>query len=399
MGIPDRHPRTALRFSCGLPCGVVLGVWCLAAGAAVAEAVSEGDLVRVRMESSAPGAGPSARDAAVRDAENAVLLQVLEAVVGRESAPKVSAVLEVPDKYIQATRILKCDQSADSTTVEIETFVRKKALQIDVARLLARQIAWSPSILVLVAERIGKEAQPSLAPEGVAHTAFCQMLRDAHMEVADDAALRKRYTQAELLERVQGNIEVIRQFAQEHLVDVVLLGDAACETEPVSTGLAVHRNTATVTVRLLRARDGKMLDAITQDAVVHSADPAEGGSQAIQDACAKLRQDVMVTALLAAISAEASDDVLLTVTSHGARARFDEILHVIAQHPGVKSVEELFYSDAEARVRIRYDGRMAPLVDDLTLRAYSDFSVEAEQVVERNILLSVAEAGSSANSK
>ncbi len=356
-----------------------------------ARAALEDELIRVRMESSAIGTGLPVRNAAVKNAEHAVLVQVLESIVGEGAMPKVASLLEQPSRYVYSTRVLRHEQSAGTTTVEIETFVRRKALETQAAELLARRLPWPPKALVLVAERIGKDGAFSVAEDGVGQTALSEALHKNHIAIADRSALRERYSDADLIGRVQGDLEVARQFAQENLVDVVLLGEAIAETELSPSGANVYRNKATVTVRLIRARDGKLLEAIAQESVVHSANPAEGGAQAIQDACTKLRHAITVRTVLAAVGAGPRDDVILTIKDLGSRARLDEVMRVLSESAGVEAVEELYCAEAEACLRVKYNGPMAPFVDNLTLRDYPGFSLEAQRVVARDMTVCVVE--------
>lgn len=389
------HPRIGNRETLTVLRRFAICALCFAACAARGQTPAADDVVRVRAEAETPGTDASSRNAAARNAEHKALLDVIESAVGTQWTPVVAPLLDAPGTYVEQTRMLECVQSGGVSKVKVESFVRKTALLTDAAALIVRQMPFPPIVLVVTAEQPSQYSPFSVSPDGTAHRKLCELLRESHLDTDNGTALAKRYSEEELIARVQGGLDVASRFAQEQPSDIVLLGEARCTSEPIPAGTPVFRNTASVTVRLFRPRDGKMLGVSAQESVVHSAVAAEGAAQAIQDSCVKLRREMALAALLGAIAAEPTTDILLDVTAPRGRGRFDEILGRMAAHPGVEEVEELFYADEAARARIKYAGPMAPIVDDMTLRPYSDFSAEAERVIGRDITLSVTPQASS----
>jgi hypothetical protein len=203
--------------------------------------------------------------------------------------------------------------------------------------------------------------------------------------------LLNRMTDAQLAERIRGGLPSLQQFAQENIEDVVVCGEAVATVEPPEAGRNVFANKATVTLRLLRTADGKLIEASTQEAVCHSADPAEGGRQAIEDACGKLVQSMEVAIVLATVNMPRRTDLVVTIQGPVNRARLDEIAQTLGGVHGVADVREVYCMEQEARFRVSYDGPMAPLVDALTLHDYAGFSLDARQVVQRSLTATIEE--------
>lgn len=377
-GLSKRALPRLLAFLCGvLVC------------APAAQSAPEDDLVRVRTEASAPGVGVCARDAAVKNAERAVLTQVLETMVGEEGMAGLASLLESPGRYVRSTRLLRHEETPGKTTVEIETYVRRKTLQIEAAKLLLRRLPWPPKALVLAAERVGEGAAFIAAENGVGQKTLEDGLRKHGVLLADQTSVRGRYTEAQLLERIRGDLDTACAFAQEHLVDAVVLAEVTALAEPVVNGAGMHRTRATVTARVFRPGDGKLLEALAEQAVVHSRNPVEGSIQAIRDACAKVRDPVTIATVLATVHAKDDQNIILTIESPGSRPRFQEIVRVIQETPGVKALDELYFAEAEARLRIDYDGRMAHFVEHLTAHRYCGFALEAQRVIARQVTLTL----------
>jgi hypothetical protein len=123
------------------------------------------------------------------------------------------------------------------------------------------------------------------------------------------------------------------------------------------------------------------------EAVVHSANAREGGTQAIQDACAKLEEEMAISAILAVASQSKRGDVVLTVLGPATPDRFQELSGLLKGLPGIGEVEELYCTEKEARLRAGYKGEVASLLEGLTSKGFSDFRLEVTRVVGREITL------------
>lgn len=357
--------------------------------AASVQAAPEDEFIRVRTEISVPDTGPDVQREALASAERAVLRQVLESAVGPAAMAHVASLADETAFFLTSTRVTHYDTDGAHATVGIETFVRVRELRKRAVKELARALPWPPKVMVLAAERMGAEAAYTAAPDSAADRALAEMIAGMRFELARADSLRRRCSDAELAERIRGDLAEIRRFAQENLVDIVVLADAATESAPSDRGANVFKNKAVVTLRVVRARDGKLLEAATREAAVYSAVPFDGAGQAIRDVYARLRDMVHESIVIAAFDPAVESDLIITILAPGNAERFAAITDAIREAAGVEEIDEMYRTDVEALVRILYDGPMARLVDGITLREYQGFSVEAQRVVGRDMTLKV----------
>ena len=350
-------------------------------------AADEDEYVKVRIEGTAPGAGVGARQAAVAVAERAAVRQLAEAAVGLRRLSLLNPIVDNAPRYIRSTQLIRYDATSDGVEVEVETFVKRKALLREAARLILPHLPRPPTVLVLIAERIGSDAPLRVDEPGVAETAMVKALRAARLTVTGSDVARACYPAPQLLEMVQGGVELAQHLARHCFAEVAVVGVATSTEGPEPAGGNVFANEASIDVHVLRAADGKLIEALSQEAVVHSVDPLEGGRLAIEDACAKLAADLKLYATLAALGGGDPGGVLLTVETPGGRERFDLLLAALGEASGGGEVEVLFYTDSLARVRVHYEGLMGPFMDQITTRQYAGRALEIQRAVERDVVV------------
>lgn len=357
------------------------------AGQSPASSASEEELIKVRMEAAALGKGLEARNNAVRNAEREIVTQVLKTAVASEHFPAVQPILDNVPRYIRSTQLLRYETIETETRVEIESLVRRKEILREAAALVLPRLAAPPSVLVLVAERTGGDQPFTLAKGGAAENAILEALRAAGPEVVDTGVVRAYQSEPDLLNAVQGLTDVAAAFARQGFADVVALGETTVTAEPEGTGSAILENKAKVVVRVFRARDGKCINVLSQEALVHSKDPGEGGTAALQDACEKLAPDIATACVIAVTSLAPSTDTVITVEQPGQRTRWDAFANAVGEAGGGAEVEILFYSDTLARLRVRYTGLMTPFLDRLTKRSYEGTGVEIVKALQRAVTM------------
>jgi hypothetical protein len=60
---------------------------------------------------------------------------------------------------------------------------------------------------------------------------------------------------------------------------------------------------------------------------------------------------------------------------------------LLGQDTAVNSIEESFFSERLARLRVGYEGPMAYIVDQISSHSYEDWTVEVQQVIGREMNL------------
>jgi hypothetical protein len=140
---------------------------------------------------------------------------------------------------------------------------------------------------------------------------------------------------------------------------------------------------------VVRTADGSIISSPSVDAVVHGADPVEGGDQAVRDACDKVVNDVIASCAFGMVRADPSKDVIMTIEGLGGTDRLDAMVRAIKGYPSVRGVQTVYASERTARLRVDYTGPIAPFVDRLTATRFPGFSVQPQTVVDRDMIVSV----------
>lgn len=344
------------------------------------------ELVKVRIEASAPGSGVAARDEAVRNAQRQIVSMILEAELAPCYLPQTEPFIGKAHEYFRSIQVVRQQSEENRTAVEVESLVYRKRLLEDAARFLLPRMADPPTVSLLVVERIG--ATGEVVPgQGTAEAELAKALEKAGLALAGAEDTRARYAPADLAAKILGDVEAASQFAREHLADVVILGESVSTEERSGASANVLANTAAVTLRVFRSSDGKLIEAFAREARVHATDGAEGRRWAIRDACEKIAGEAFLACLLAVIGSPFQDDVVITVERPGSRVRFGEFVDTLKVTAGVGEVEELFYSPGMARIRVEYEGSMAELVDSLAGKPYDGQTLYTRKAVHRTLIL------------
>lgn len=351
------------------------------------------ELMKVRMTAEAPGIGVSSRGAAVQKAEQDIVRQTLDAALVLDDMTPLNGLIQQPGKYIRSTQLIRYDTTDTATKVEVECFINRKDLLKEAAATLLPRMGRPPAVLVLMAEQFGSAGVLDASRTGAAETALSKELRAAKLEVSDPAALRAGADTDALLAKIQGTLGSPAELAARTGAQSVILGEAVVNEGPTSASGNVHTLNAGVTIRIYRGSDGSLLDALSQEATVQSANPAEGAIGAIGDACAKLAKEAALYAVLAAVAPVKQDELIVTVEEPGERGRFDQVLRQAENAGGEGSVQEIFYTGDLARLRVKYAGKVSDFVDTILAQHYQGFTLEPRHVVQRDILLKVNTVG------
>lgn len=349
----------------------------------LAAAGIDSGLLQVRAEGFAPGTDEAAGTAARADAERAAITQVLESIFDASYMPLIQSILGQAPEYLRSVQQLSKERREMGTWVEIEAYVDSESLRREAAHLLLGRLARAPTALILIAERIGNDTSLAIARAGVAESALVEALHQAGFNMVNTDTARALYSPAELLQCVQGEASEGGLLARKTLAHVAVFGEAVSVAGEGEGGGGLRPNRAEVTVRVICARDGSLVDSMAAKARVFSVDPVEGGSQAFRDACVKLEDDVVVACVLAFAVTPPSNDVLITVEGLRSHDQLRELMAVLAAESGVDDVEELHYEMGLAQLRVQYSGRMAPLVKRLTAPPYASFRLQTRKVVGR----------------
>ena len=346
--------------------------------------------ITARAEAKAPGTGIEARQAAAQIAQDEIITQILKASLGVADPSQTGPILAEKARYIRSTQLLRYETVDADTQVEVECSVNRSLLLQDAASAILPRLASPPAVLVLIAEQDAQDQPPVISSAGAAEGNIVKTLRKASFNVVDDAPVRSCHSDAELLDALKGGNDAAGAFARQGFAEIVVLGGAVATAESPAPEKPIIAISGKLTLRVFRARDGKCIDTLSQEALVNAKDMAEGVAAVFEDACAKLSKDLTVLCVMAAVEAHAPDELVLTLEEPGTMERLEAFVKHFGETVGHKDVEVLFFSEHLARVRGQYDGAMIPLMDALASRTYEGLALETRKALNRDITLRFA---------
>ena len=351
--------------------------------------VSAESLFTVRMKGYAEGIGLTAKRLAIEDAQHQVMVDILRSMTNSEDMSPFRGILRQSERYIKRYDVLRSDVIGQSTEVEIDAHVVEQALRYDVAAVMLPRLPRKPSILFLVAEYIGQESQTGGPTFDIAETVLRDRLKDFKFTINGIDKLITHFDILNLIHIINGDVNDGAAFARANQEDVVITGLVTVKYELLQEDSNMLRNRAEASVKVFCGHDGKMMDVITSQAVVQSVDPIEGGKQAVQDACAKLTSDLLVSVVLTMLSLEDERRVLVEIEQPRNADTVEQLAQFIKHIPGVFEVETLFVSETLARLAVEYYGAMADFSDCINEKIINGRTMEVIRCVKREITLAI----------
>ncbi len=359
--------------------------------ALVSPAGAQEETIVVRSEGRAEGLGFAARDAAIANAREQALADVLTTLVGAVDLRDYRAVFRNAAGYVPHYDVLREDAIGEMTRVEIDAQVALKPLHRDVAALMLPRLVEAPRIQLLIAEKVGPAKILTVPDFGVAEVALRDGLEKAGMDVSGVEALNDTFTHASMLAIVQGGVASGSEFARSRDADVVIVGTATDDTPDSGTAPEAGelvRTQADVVLKVFRASDGKMLEELSSSGVIHGTDPWINGEEAARDACLRVTGRVIDTVVLAMLAMGAGDEILITVEQPGKPERVAALIQYLLADDAVRAAEETFYADNLARLRVTYSGEMVRLADMLAPVVCEGRKLDVLSVVGKKITVS-----------
>jgi len=365
----------------------ILVLFCAVISISAASQDSEENLFTVRMKGYSEGIGLTARRLAIEDAQHQVLVDVLRSMVNSEDMSPFRGMLRQASKYIKRYDVLRSDVIGNATEVEIDAFVFEKPLRNDVAAAMLPRLPRKPKVLLLIAEYIGRESVSGGPTFDVAENVLRERMKEFEFSITGVNDLITHHDPMSLVAIINGDVNAGAAFARANTEDIVITGSVVVTYEPLLADSNMLSNRATATLRVFSGHDGKMTDVITSQAVVQGVDPQEGGKQAVQDACAKLTADVVVSIVLTMLSLEDESRVLIELENPTNMETASQVSRLIEAIPGVFGVETLFFSETLARFAVEYYANMADFSDLLNGMIVNSRKIEIKRCVKREITL------------
>ncbi|MCC6699850.1 MAG: hypothetical protein IT365_29780 [Candidatus Hydrogenedentes bacterium] len=348
--------------------------------------------IETRGEGTALGLGPAARSEAIREAQRAMVISRLETLAPTRDFSAFATLIEKPETYVPAYRVLSESKTEDSTHVEIAGDLLDAKLRQDAAACLLEGNGQRPRVALIVTERIEPSPPRALAEKGVAESAIAEKLRIAQFEVVESKDLIAEFGEEQIRLCAGGSPDVAAQIARHVLADIAVLGavTTVAEREEGKTASDLKRCRAHLRLRIIRASDAYVLDELETDAELYSADVREGGATAVEDACEKCVPALTSTAALGMLAGTPDGQVYVTIDGLGNGTQLEAILAALRSCPGMGEIQEMYTSDTMVRVAAAFSGSMRELVDAVASRKYAGVLVKIQSVINRDVTIKVS---------
>jgi hypothetical protein len=217
-----------------------------------------------------------AKEVAISDALRAAVEKVMGTLVDAQTRVENyelldDSILTRSVGYVTGYEVTEIREDGEYLKVLIRAVVNKDAVieKLDTLKLMINR-AGKPRVMVIVPE-IYRE-KPATNP--AAESAMIKGLLGVGFPVIDPAQLKRSYTLESLRRLIDGDNEELRSLATDYGAEIMVLGEAICERSGYYYGFISCR--ATLTVRVVRADTGEILD--THTVQMSGAEVTEGNA-------------------------------------------------------------------------------------------------------------------------
>lgn len=355
-----------------------LGVVAIAMALCTPIHAAEGELFKVRITAEAQGTDDDAKQNAVRAAERRTVESILLNDLATEDFTPFKPLIDRCTDYLESKQILRAEAVDGSTVAEIECLVDRHRLLRDAAALMLNQRNQPPTVAVIAFQADAARQDPAQCRK--VEAVIGKTLQKRKFDVVDNRLLLECLDASTALPLLAQSPRDAGTMARHGLSDVTIIATIATDIAEEENS-PIHEASATVSLYVFRGCDGKLSEAIAQEAVVHSANPDEGMDAAVEDACAKFSRDLYLSVALASATPRKPGGLSITLLDIGSKERLESFIGALRELVPPAQPEVLFYSSKLARVSIAYTGSLALLNDELTARHYLDATLETREAV------------------
>jgi len=362
--------------------GGLLAILYLGLAAIAVPAAAEGEL-RIRVHGFADGVGFAAHREAVMEARYEAIREILRSKVASGDLRPFRSMVRKSAQYVTRVEELHIDTQVGQTRVEVDAYVDMRSLEQDLAALVLPRLPEAPTVSCLIA--VETDGAVEIETDNVAEAALVSGLKNLGLNASPHTDLKDVFRTSDFHDAVLGDVLKSAAYARETLADVVLIGIVAMEPGvPASEG-APARTRGTLTLKVFRGHDGDLIDVFSRSAAITGLDPDSRREEVMEDVSAKMLGDIAVATVLSVLGMQQQDQVLITLHNPGSRARLGAFMDVLQMVPLIDTIEESFFSERLARIRLRYTGNMGYLVDQIRDRSYEGWPLEIKEVVGRDM--------------
>ncbi len=347
-------------------------------------ASSEGEF-RLRALGFAEGVGFAAHREAREEAQHEVMREILRSKIASGDLKPFRSMIRKAGHYVIRMEELHVDTRSGRTQVEVDAYVDMAAVDQDLATLVLPRLPEPPKVSCLIA--VESDGAVEIESPGIVETTLVAGLENLGLAATSHTELEALFKASDFHEAVLGDVEKAGSYARETLADVVVVGIARLESSEAAEAGITSRTRAVLELKILRGSDGDLLDVLSRSAAISGIDPEACREEVLSDVAKKMLGDVTVATVLSVLSVHKQDEVLITLHNPGSRERLSAFTSVLQQEPMINSIEESFFSDRLARIRLGYTGSLGYLVDQIRERSYEGWALEIQEVVGREMTL------------
>lgn len=341
----------------------------------------------VEMEGSAPGVDRAALEAAIENAQAAIVVDELVSCWQTSDLAVFKPIIDNPSVYIQYFQVLDRRNENGNTTVKISAVVKEELLTRDSALLKLAKLERKPKVVLVIAEQRRPEESLSLPPHSETEEILKKFMEQKGFDVLARDRLLRLYNEEEILGRLQGETEKIARLGKENLAQVSIGGITECVSQPAAPDSNIFKNDVTLKIAVVSSDDSKSSWSLSAEATVNSEDMTEGIAQAGVDAATKLQEKILVATLLASSRTKKESEIFIEILGLHDTTAVNELAEKIQQCPGVEHAEVLLKSSGLSRISVQYNYPITGLVEYLTRNKFSGLTFFARSVVANVISL------------
>jgi len=319
--------------------------------------------VQVKGEGDAPGRGPEARQNAVTNARNRLLINHLEAWSDSPKLSRLAPILDRGATYFRNVRVLRHEPDEELTHVEIQADLLVSKIREDIGKYLLPALDRTPTVVVIMQDDFGDDNVRGMKAPGVAEKMIRKLLRDAGFNVIDSDRLRNTMTPEELVTCVAGAGALSAEVARALFADVAVIGRGTTSLADDSRLTNLYRNRGSIALRIVRAEDDAIAEELRATSVVESREPAAGGPLAIEDACERLSEALTSGIIMAVLFSPIDEAIKVSMLGQPGEGSRDDVVKWLAGQENVDAVEIVGRDQSLIRLRIEYRGTLGDLVE------------------------------------
>jgi hypothetical protein len=227
---------------------------------------------------------------------------------------------------------------------------------------------------------------------GQAEITLIEELAGKGFDVVDSAAVRKGITQAQGLRVLEGDEQAAAAIGLQYGADYSVIGKAFAKLGTAGIyGTNLKTVHATVSARLIRNSDARIVASASAKANAAHLDEVQGGAIAIEQAAREIADKL--DAKFRKLAVVSGSEVVLNISGLKSFRQLDTILQVLENSvPGVEKIAIGNFTSGTAQLTMAYRGEIRELATFLVREGFPGFRLEPTHVTSNRIdLKSVSE--------